>query len=243
MFMVLFMTPLGVSQGEGKVLQYGKMHEAIGQQQHQGRVLLQEIVKTPGFFGVGALERLEGEITIVGGKITITGVDAKGELQPWEAKSPDRSAGDQQATMLVGSYVKSWTEHPLEQAVEADNLDRFIGQTAEKAGLDSSQPFMFTLQGELTDLRFHVINGACPMHARLKKRELPENLRPYEGELGKISATLVGVFAKDAVGNLTHPGTSTHMHVLMTDPASGKVITGHVEQVGVRAGAVLRFPK
>ena len=95
----------------------------------------------------------------------------------------------------------------------------------------------------INDVRLHVINGACPIHARLKKVEIPKAQQPFEAELKKVKGTIVGVFAKDAVARLTHPATSTHVHLLFADPASGEKVTGHVEQIGVRKGAVLRLPK
>jgi alpha-acetolactate decarboxylase len=81
------------------------------------------------------------------------------------------------------------------------------------------------------------------MHARLNKIELPKEQQPYELELEKVRGTIVGVFAKDAVGNITHPGTSMHMHLLYEDPQSGQMVTGHVERVGLLADAVLRLPQ
>lgn len=40
----------------GKLVQYGRMHDAIGKRQHQGRVQLSELVKRPHFNAVAALE-------------------------------------------------------------------------------------------------------------------------------------------------------------------------------------------
>lgn len=223
---------------DGKIVQYGKMHEAIGKQQHQGRVAFEKLIAQPHFFGVAALEKLEGEATILDGKVTITRVDAQGQLQ-----SSDSDAVEEQATLLVGAYVPAWTEHKMTRSVGADELDQYLVDAAAKAGIKVSEPFVFTIEGEFSDLRMHVINGACPMHARLKKIELPKEQQPYEAELKKVRGTLVGVFAKDAVGNITHPGTSTHMHVLFKEEKAGKLVTGHVEQIGLVEGAVLRLPK
>jgi len=223
---------------DGKIVQYGKMHEAIGKQQHQGRVQLKELVERPHFFGVAALEKLQGEATIVDGKVTVTRVDAKGQLEPSES-----TPLDSRATLLVGAYVPSWTEHKVVANVGSEEFDQYIADVAAKAGLKPSDPFVFTVEGEFSELRLHVINGACPMHARLRKIEIPKENLPFEAELDKVSGTLVGVFAKDAVGNITHPATSTHMHLVFKDTNSGKMVTGHVEQIGLLEGAVLRLPK
>lgn len=215
---------------DGTLVQYGSMHEAIGQQQHHGRVLLNELAR-PGFYGVAALEGLAGEVTIENGRVTVTGVGAGG-LRP-VGGSPE----DLEATLLVGAWVKSWTEFPVKQTVEAPDFDRALAAAATAAGIDTTRPFVFTARGDFVDLDFHVINGACPMRARLEKIDLSR-----EGRLESVSGTLVGVYATDAVGKLTHAGTSTHVHVLFEDDGTGQTVTGHVESVGLKPGTVLHLP-
>ncbi|MCA9263399.1 MAG: hypothetical protein KDA60_06100, partial [Planctomycetales bacterium] len=150
---------------------------------------------------------------------------------------------EDQATMLVGAYVPAWTHHEVTEQVPAEKFDDTVERIASAAGLDVSRPFIFTIEGEFTDVRLHVINGTCPIHARMKKTELSEQSRPFEDELPKVSGKVVGVFAKDAVGNLTHPATSTHIHLLYTDLATGKMITGHLEQIGLQKGVTLSLPQ
>jgi hypothetical protein len=129
------------------------------------------------------------------------------------------------------------------KSVDSEAFDDYIADQAIKAGLNVSEPFVFTVEGEFSNVRLHVINGACPMHARLKKIELPEELRPFEAEWDKARGRVVGVFAKDKVGNITHPGTSTHIHLVYEDAETGKTLTGHVEQIGLLEGAILHLPK
>lgn len=220
---------------DGSIVQYGTMHEAVGQQQHQGRVALDELAK-PGFYGVAALEGLTGEVTIHDGQVTVTGVEA-GSPHPIHLTS-----GQAKATLLVGAWVPSWKEVELDRKVGTAEFDRTIADAATAAGIDLSKPFVFTVQGEFVDLDYHVINGACPMHARLKKIELPEDQRAFEARLASVRGVLVGVFAEDAVGKLTHPDASTHTHVVFSDEATGETVTGHVESVALGPGSVVRLP-
>ncbi|WP_339735659.1 acetolactate decarboxylase [uncultured Gimesia sp.] len=220
-----------------RFVQYGKMHEVIGQQQHQGRVKFSELIKQPHFYGVGALESLAGEATIFDGQVTLT------KVKPDGAISPQKLSPNTQAALLVGAYVKNWSEHPLTKTIPSDDLNSLIEQTAKQAGLKMNQPFLFVIEGNFKDVRFHVINGACPLRARMRKEVLPADKRPYEADLPKVSGTLVGVFAKDSAGNITHPGTSVHMHLLFKDARSGKMKTGHVEQVTIQPGAKLLLPE
>jgi hypothetical protein len=147
-----------------------------------------------------------------------------------------------QATMLAGARVPSWREHVIEKDTPAAEFDQAVRGAAEKAGVDVSQPFVFAFEGEFRDVRLHVIHGACPMHARMQKIELPREKQPFEGEYKSIRGKVVGIFAEDAVGDLTHPATSTHLHLIFEDAASGQMATGHVEKLGLVQGASVRLP-
>ncbi len=221
---------------DGTIMQYGAMHEAIGKQEHHGRIPLNEIANRPHFYGVAALERLRGEVTVFDSNVTITGVSDDGTLQPM-------SDLKLQATLLVGAYVPTWTECKIETSIPPVVFEDCIRDAATKAGYDISRPFPFTVEGEFSELRFHVINGACPIHARIKSLQLRSEVKPFEAEYPDLRGRLVGIYAKDAVGKLTHPATSTHVHVVFWDERSGGMVTGHVERVGLAKGAVLKLPQ
>ena len=223
---------------DGEIVQYGEMHEAIGLQKHEGRVAFQKLVGREHFFGVAAVEGLEGEATILDGNVILTTVDDDGRL-----RASDSTAIDKKATLLVGTYVPSWTKQAVDRSVKADRFDQYIADAATKAGLNVDKPFLFIVEGEFSDVRLHVINGACPIRARMKKEVIADQLKPFESEMSSVRGTIVSVFARDAVGKLTHPATSTHCHLVFTDPVSGKTVTGHLEQVGVRQGAQVSVPQ
>ncbi len=214
---------------------YGTMHEAVGQQHHQGRVVLRTLADQPHFFGIAALEGLQGEITVFDSDVTITGVTDQGSLEPI-------SGDDLQATLLAGAYVSAWTESTLEEDIAPAGFDAMVRDAATHSGIDVSKPFVFTMEGEFSDVRMHVINGACPLHARMNNIQLDEAQMPFEGEFATIQGRLVGIYASDAVGMLTHPGTSTHVHLIFRDEASGEMTTAHLERVGPAKGAVLKLP-
>jgi alpha-acetolactate decarboxylase len=225
---------LAAESWDGTLVQYGTMREAVGMQNHQGRVALSTLVDRPHFFGVAALEKLDGEITVFDSDLTVTGVTPEGKLESIQGE-------DLQATLLVGAYVPAWTERTFDHAVPATGFDDVIRDAAKQSGIDVAKPFVFTIDGEFSDVRLHVINGACPMHARLKEIDIPAAQAPFEGKYPSVRGRLVGVYATNAVGTLTHPATSTHVHLIFED-ASGVRATGHVEQIGLGAGAVLKLP-
>ena len=221
----------------GEILQYGNMREAIGQQKHQGRISIEEIVARPHFFGVAALAGLKGEVTLIDSQIIATEVNPQGRLQPL-------AAGPSQATLLAGSYVSEWAPPVrLDKQLEPAEVESWLASSAASAGLDTTRPFPFRAEGEFQQVRLHVINGACPMHARLNKLELPPERKPYEVEFSTLRGSLVGVYAENSVGNLTHPATSVHSHLVFTDPQTGLKVTGHVERLGLLPETELRIPK
>jgi len=222
---------------QGKLVRYGEMHVAIGQQQHQGRVSLRELSQRQHFYAVGALAGLNGEVTILDSHVVITGVGEKGQSVPLQVTA------NSQATLLVGAEVAACTKHPVDTDVSPTGFDKAIETAAVQAGLDVNQPFMFMIEGEFQNVRLHVIHGACPVHARIHNVELPADQRPCEREFDRIQGTVVGVYAKDAVGKLTHPATSTHAHLLYRDETTGEELTGHLERVGVVKNALLKLPQ
>ena len=93
--------------GENEFVQYGTIHEAIGEQKSEGRVAIAKLLSRPHFYGVGALENLLGEITIFDSHGIVSKVDSFGNVVPM---SEEQFA---QATMLAGAYVENWTETKL----------------------------------------------------------------------------------------------------------------------------------
>ncbi len=223
------------SPHSGELLRYGGMHETIGQQQHHGRVELEQVVGMPHFYGVGAMEGLQGEITIADSVPIVTTVTPDGWPRPVAPTGV-------KAALLVGQSVPAWTHIKMSRDVPHGRFDAAVADVASQHQIDLTRPFMFVIEGEFRDVRLHVINGACPLHARMHKLELQPEDQPFELEAETVSGTLVGVYAADSVGKLTHPDTSVHVHLIYSDPHTGKRVTGHVERIGIVSGAVLKLP-
>lgn len=226
-----------IAPAQPKLVQFGSMHETIGMQQHQGRVSLGELLKRSHFYGVGALEKLQGEISIIDSRAIISTVEPTG--------SPtvvSENAHELQATLLVGAEVPQWTSVEIPKELTGEALDSWIQIQAEQHGLDTRKPFPFMIEGEVTDLRYHIIHGACPVHAKRNDKALPDNCKPFVKELSSVQAKVVGVFALHAAGKITHPGTSMHAHIVHLDEQNRET-TGHLEQFSVGSDAKLMLPK
>lgn len=223
--------------GAGEFLQYGTMHEAIGEGQSEGRVAIVSLTEKPHFFGVGALERLKGEVTVFDSEATISNVGADNQL-----KAADATAiGVAQATMMAGAYVPEWNQTKVDKSLDHKSLELRLEELAEQSGLNCSRPIVFTIEGSLDEVTFHVINGACPVHAARNKKTLASDQQPVRTTLHNTEARLVGIFAKEAAGKLTHPGTQMHLHIVYEDE-HGQRQTGHVENIVVGRQSIIRLP-
>jgi alpha-acetolactate decarboxylase len=215
----------------GEIRCWGTLREALRDGRTQARVDVASVAGK-GVYAVGALAGLEGEVTVLDGEIWVS----KGKIRP---PATTRSAtASAPATVLFAAEVPHWQDVEVEENVDPSVFEEFLEQAAARVGLDPGEPFAFVVEGPLTYLRMHVIAGECPMRARMLNKEISSP--PYEKRVDRVEGRLVGIFATNAAGKLTHQGAKTHTHVLLSE---GDGITGHVESVGIAAGSVLRLPQ
>ena len=53
---------------------------------------------------------------------------------------------------------------------------------------------MFRMVGNFQEVNMHVINGACPVHARIRNLPIAESERPSEIHLKRVEGEVVGVW-------------------------------------------------
>jgi acetolactate decarboxylase len=226
----------GCGSSTATVEQFGEMRQVLGGDaaDAKSRVALAKVLDTPHAYAVGALPQLQGEITIIDGQAWIAQPMGNGELQV-DGPSAHSSAG---AAMLTVAHVEQWDEINIETALGDEALEDFIAERARNAGVELERPFPFVIAGTATDLQTHVVNGACPMKpgARLAAEQ-----QPWRHQLSATGmAKVVGFYAADSVGKLTHPGTSVHAHAVFE--ANGQTVTAHVERMKFAPDAKLYLP-
>ena len=217
--------------------QYGEMHRVIGQKDHKGRVSVDSLTKHDNLYAVGAIEGLQGEITILDSVPYVTTIQSKNKLKAAPITK------DLQATLLMGASVSNWQDTTFESTLGPDKWESYLEQTARDKQLDTNSPILFQVKGTFTDVIVHVINGACPIHAQLHEKELAPEEQPHQHSFPSIQGHIVGVFAKAASGRLTHPGTSVHAHLIYQSPETGEWLTGHIEKTSITQGSTLSLPK
>jgi len=205
------------------------MQAALRDGQTQGRVSLSHAITRPHAYGVGALEGLTGEVVILDSQCWVAQPDDRG------AVGVAREPGELRATLLAVAYVPAWSVAPIPRDVGPYALDDCVRDLAVQHGLDPSRPFPFVIEGEFTALHAHVINGECPTRGNAGGDH-----RPYRLDRESASGTLVGIYAENSAGNLTHHDSRAHVHIIMSGDSP---VAAHVEQAGLKAGAILRVPK
>jgi len=212
------------------VEQYGRMRAVLHEGKSEPRVALAAVTAKPHAYAVGALAGLGGEVTIVDGSATVSRVH-DGALRSGPPEVGDR------ATLLSVAHVERWRSATLDHAAADRDLERAIRDIAAAAGVDAMRPFAFVIEGELTALDLHVINGACPaVVGEARGPNAPWRLRLSTPR----KATLVGFYAQGRAGEMTHHGSNVHVHAVLEH--EGDTITGHVDSVTIAAGAAVRVP-
>lgn len=215
-----------------RVEQYGSMREVLREGKAQRRIAVAEAVARPHAYAVGALENLGGEITIADGEVWVARLEA-GELR---VSGPQVSRTDG-AALLILTHVKTWKTALLPVAAADVELESALARLAREHGVDTARPFPFEIEGRLTALSMHVINGVCPLAGA---PGTDGGAAPWRYTLdAPAHGRIVGFFAPDSAGKITHHGTSIHAHALLD--VNGARLTGHVEHVAVSPGAVVRL--
>lgn len=217
---------------DGTVQQWGTLREVMHGEVMDGQVLLSEATSKPHVFGIGAPDKLQGEILIA-------------DSVAWVAKIKDgkrievrESSREDSAVLLAIAQVTRWTEVTVDQDVSAENFDDFIQKTIIQAGLGMLETIPFVIEGQLLSLDLHVLNGECPFAE--VKGEIEGAGPPHRTSLSDVQGLLVGFYAENGAGRITHHSTRTHVHALVG--TGDERVAGHVDAVALKAGTVIRVP-
>lgn len=210
----------------GALQQWGQLRNVMRDGETFRRVRLSQVAR-PGTWGVGALEELAGEVTVLDGVVTIAEV-ADGELRVRSATSREF------ATLLVLADAEGWVEREV-VAARAPDVDVVLDASLRELGFDpQARPVAVRIEGEFDSLALHVVAGNCPIAN-------PDGPAPWRWSGGGARGTLVGVFAPGRAGDLTHHNHRFHLHALVTTP-DGRRISGHVDDVAFAEGVRLLAP-
>lgn len=194
-----------------QVIATGALKRTMWDGQRSGLIAMDSL-SAPGTYGMGPLEHMRGEITLVDGRSHVARV-AGDSL----AVSVDPTA---KAPFFVHARVSRWEEVVLPAEVQnAEQLDAFL----EKRSGD--EPIFFRLNGRYEEMDLHAWDLPAdsaftgPVEGARYKRHF--SFKEAQGEV-------VGVFSRHHRTVFTHHDSFIHLHFLSSD---GRVM-GHVDTLG-----------
>ena len=181
----------------------------------KGTVDLRDLSKLRGVYAVGALEGLQGEVTILDSAASIARVR--------DGKVVISRVAEGKACVLVYAQVRAWKEVPLPRTTRSiDQLEAFVVEAARKQGINTNRPFPFLVKGTVTEARFHVVRHPGDLKDPL---ELHDKAKvKYTFRRGAVD--LVGFYSDKHLGIFTCGG-NLHLHMRSADGQ----LSGHLDEV------------
>jgi hypothetical protein len=206
----------------GAVRQFGGMREVMRDGHTEARVRLADLEFARDTIAVGALDGLRGEITAASGTVWVANAaDGAFHAEPVTAATA--------ATLLTIATPDLIVARTCDAALDEATLAALVRAT----GLPL--PATIDVEGDAATLALHVARGACP-HGEATPATEPWRWNAPAG----TAVRLVGFFAPDREGVMTHHGTAFHLHAIAR-AGDGQVITGHVDSFALQPGARVRI--
>ena len=189
---------------------------------------LKTLAGRPHLYGLGPIEQLRGEVTIVDSRPALARVEPDGSVKV----TGNFDAG---VPFFVWAEVPHWVEMPIPtEARSFEDLERFVPQAAAAAGLDAEKPLPFLVGGRQDFIEFHILNRiGDPPHNMEEHKKIQ-----IKFELAQVEATIVGFHSTRHRGIFT-PGDS-NIHIHFQTPDNGR--SGHIQKLEIGSAATLSLP-
>ena len=198
-----------------QVIVTGAMRRTMWEGQLAGLIAMDSIAK-PGMFGIGPLEHLRGEITMVDGRCFVSYVMADGSVTVEERT-------DGKAPFFVHTNVAQWNRVELPvQVVDLVSLDAFFTEWAATR----EEPFVFRLRGLVGEADIHVMD--VPLGTTINGPDEAHAHQVVVHDIGN-EGTLVGFYSTKHRTVFTHHDTSIHVHYIAWDHS----VMGHVDALRI----------
>jgi acetolactate decarboxylase len=203
---------------QAQVVVTGALKRTMWEGQRSGLIAMDSL-NEPGFYGMGPLEHMRGEITLVDGRRHVAHVVDDSlvvRIDP-AAKAP----------FFVHARVSRWEEVVLPiDVANAEQLDAFLEKRSD------DRPFFFRLTGRFDEMEVHAWDlppdstFTGPVEGARYKRHF--SFKEADGEV-------VGVFSRHHRTIFTHHDSFIHLHFLSSD---GRAM-GHVDGLKFAPGSVV----
>jgi alpha-acetolactate decarboxylase len=210
---------------------YGHFKNMIMSKNLEGRVALEPLnLNQKGTYAVGAFANAAGEITVFDGEYFMsygkTGLD----------KVFKTIKKDEQSMLLATMSPNKFYDGGLldEEMIDVFFYDE-LEDRASKTKIDMSKPFMFILEGEFSEVTWHIINGKNtdkPIPGKKHKM-----MKKIFSKHDKVKGKVIGFYHKGPQGIFTHPGENYHGHFISADGSQA----GHIDTFSVTEGMKLQL--
>ncbi len=171
----------------------------------------------------------------------------KGEIQILDGEPYNNFVGDQNqmvfdktyngdATLIVYARVPQWIEYKIPDHISSrQDFEKFLGETAQKHGIDANSAFPFLIEGSVKSISWHVINWDPKDKVHSHKKHIESGIHQTTRDL---PVTMLGFYSTRHTGIFTHHTTNMHIHFLSKD----KKLAGHCDDMELQAGMILKLP-
>lgn len=195
------------------VVAIGAMKNVMWKGQLDG-IFSPDSLSDSGFYGVGPLAGLRGEIMVYDGTTYVSQIQGDGSPlldTTTKAKAP----------FFVYARERNWDTLSLPNEVQdLASLEKYLDESSPA----SSDPFVFRLEGQVDSANIHIQN-LPPGSTVSSPKEAHSGQTPFQ--LGSSNAKIVGFFSREHQGIFTHHDTFLHMHLLCMD----RKMMGHLDAV------------
>lgn len=225
---------------EGSVEYVGAQKEIFKTGKATSVVSLEDLAGKKGLYAMGPVDGLDGEITIFDSKPYITKVRGNDYTVDKTFKHG--------AFFLVWSEQTNWSDVQVPAKVKGYvELQKFVREQAQKAGIDVMKPFPFLLVGTPAEIKWH-INVDRTEGKPITKELFLKSKEPYVTRNEPVD--IVGFYSDHHAGvflNQFSPaikegsGMENMIHIHLVSKTSKAA--GHIDDITFGDGMVLRLPK
>jgi len=225
---------------EGLIEYVGAQKEIFKTGKATSVVSLEDLADRKGLYAMGPIDGLDGEITIFDSKPYITQVRGNDFTVDKTFKHG--------AFFLVWTEQQNWTDVPLPGTVKGYvDLQKFVKEAAQKAGIDTTKPFPFLISGTPTEIKWH-INVDRTEGKPITKELFYKSKQPFVTKNEPVD--IIGFYAEHRDGIFLPKytpaikegsGMENYLHIHLVSKTSKAA--GHIDDITFGDGMVLRLPK
>jgi acetolactate decarboxylase len=202
----------------------GAMKNVMKKGELFGTIDLDSLSNKTHLYGMGPVEYLTGEITVVDGRAFKSTVQSNGEMKVEETfvvKAP----------FFGYSQINSWMEVVLPDSIHSiAQLESFLNETTHEI----ARSYFFKLKGKISSAKIHVVN--LPKGSKVSS--------PEEAHVGQAvfsikdkDAEIIGFFSTEHQTIFTHHSTFLHMHLITDDLLQ----MGHIDELKIDSNKIKMY--